>query len=545
MDSTRNDTSKWIVATLLFFMCGVLLFVFSPKQGGFWWSDASRHAMDGAFFYEFFVDLPLANPVSYAVDFYLQYPAISIGFYPPLFAIAESGVFFLTGPSHFSAQLTVAIFYFMMMVGAYRLSSRWLPSIHAVSFVLLFAGAQEITFWGRQVMLEIPAYTFLIWSVHFFLRYLDTERHRLLYLSALLFVLGVYTKLNIIFMAPVFLLVLWKSSKTTGLKLRGLFPALLGAGVLLAPLVYITLEFGQTNIGAVAGGQATGELNRLSIENWVYYLKQIPKQVGVVNMVLLCIAIGVSARVASNSESEGVLLWFFGAWFLWGYLFYSYISVKEPRHTIFLLFPLLFISMLFVSRISVNAWLGKVILALAVLNFMGTIIFQPIPYVRNHAVAAGYVAAHLPKGHRVMVHSYWDGNFIFDAWRRHDRRDLAILRSDKFLLDMAVKRSMGVREKDLTDAQLVEMLNAYGVYYIVCEQGFWDDLAIMDRFENLLKERYEKVYEVPLETNIPRHQGTLDIYRNPDVVHIGDFKSLQYDIRIIGAKIRDGQVAQN
>jgi hypothetical protein len=278
----------------------------------------------------------------------------------------------------------------------------------------------------------------------------------------------------------------------------------------------------------------------------VYYLKQVPKQVGAVNMVLLCIAIAVSARARGvlTSESDRVLLWFFGAWFLWGYLFYSYISVKEPRHTIFLLFPLLFISMLFVGRVSVNKWPGKVILALAIFNFLGTLIFQPIPYVRNHAVAADYVAANLPEGHRVMVHSYWDGNFIFNLWRHQDRRDLAILRSDKFLLDMAVKRSMGVREKELTDAELVGMLNAYGVYYIVCEQGFWDDLAIMDRFENLLEERYEKVYEVPLETNIPRHEGKLQIYRNPDVVRLEDFKALQYDLLIIGATIRDGQVAQ-
>lgn len=543
MDSTRNDTAKWLVILLFFFICTVLLFAFSPKQGGFWWSDASRHAMDGAFFYEFFADLTVANAIRYAVDFYLQYPAISIGFYPPLFAIAESGVFFLTGPSHFSAQLTVAIFYFMMLMGAYRLSSRWLPPTHAISFVLLFAGAQEITFWGRQVMLEIPAYSFLIWSVHFFLSYLDTERDRHLYHSALLFVFGVYTKLNIIFMAPVFLLVLWKSSKAKRLKPRALFSALLGAGVLFAPLIYITLEFGQTNIGAVAGGQATAELDLFSIENWVYYLKQIPKQVGVVNMLLLCIAIAALSKVTLNSESDRVLLWFFGAWFVWGYLFYSYISVKEPRHTIFLLFPLLFLSMGAISRVSVRAWVGKVILALAIFKFVVTLIFQPIPYVRNHAAAADYVAANLPEGHRVMIHSYWDGNFIFNLWCHQDRRDLAILRSDKFLLDMAVKRSMGVREKDLTDAQLVGILNAYGVYYIVCEQGFWDDLAIMNRFGNLLKERYEKVYEVPLETNIPRHEGKLVIYRNPDV-RSGDFKALQYDLPIIGAKIRDGQIEQ-
>lgn len=56
---------------LLFLAISLLLFIYAPKQGGFWWSDASRHAMDGAFFYEFFKDLPLFRPIAYAVDFYL------------------------------------------------------------------------------------------------------------------------------------------------------------------------------------------------------------------------------------------------------------------------------------------------------------------------------------------------------------------------------------------------------------------------------------------------------------------------------------------
>lgn len=119
--------------------------------------------------------------------------------------MVESGIFFLLGPSHFSAQLTVAVFYFAMLIGAYKVCAQWLPPIYATSLVLLFAGASQITFWGRQVMLEIPAYAFLIWSVHYFLRYLSTEKTLYLHISSLLFVLALYTKLNLIFMAPVFL----------------------------------------------------------------------------------------------------------------------------------------------------------------------------------------------------------------------------------------------------------------------------------------------------------------------------------------------------
>lgn len=443
-----DKTKKPLADLFLLGLVAIFVFISSPKQGGFWWSDASRHAMDGAFFYDFFSDFPLNDPIRYAIDFYLRYPALSIGFYPPLFAVAESGLFFLTGPSHFSAQLTVAIFYFLAMAGAYKLSSQWFSRIHAVGFVLLFAGAQQVAFWGRQVMLEIPAYAFLIGSVHYFFRYLNTEKNLFLEISVLLFVLGCYTKLNLVFMAPVFIVFLCVNSKTTALKHRRLWLALLAGGLLLAPLAYITLNFGQTNIGAVVGGQATGELDRFSVENWLYYLNHMPMLLGPLNAVLIGLSVAALPKANLRAKHDRLLLWFFGAWFVWGYLFFSFIALKEPRHGIFLIFPLLFVAMLIIGRTPARDWLRYGILCFAIFNIVGTVVFFPAPYVRNHAAAADYVASQLPRGYRVMIHGNWDGNFIFNLWRHRHRRDLAILRSDKFLLNMAVKRSMGVKEKN-------------------------------------------------------------------------------------------------
>ncbi len=88
---------------------------------------------------------------------------------------------------------------------------------------------------------------------------------------------------------------------------------------------------------------------------------------------------------------------------------------------------------------------------------------------------------------------------------------------------------------------MLEMLNDYGVYLVVCEEGFWDDLEIMNRFEMLLKNRFENVYQVLLDTNVSGIEGKLTIYRNPDVGP-GPFKAIQYDLSIIGAKIRNGQL---
>src|ERR1039458_6496953 len=115
--------SVWIelIALALLAVAVAALFQTSPHNGDFWWSDAPRHAMDGVFYRDFLRDLPFNRIKEYAVDYYLQYPALTILFYPPLLPLAEALFYTLFGVSHFTAQLTVAFFYLMAAWGAYVL----------------------------------------------------------------------------------------------------------------------------------------------------------------------------------------------------------------------------------------------------------------------------------------------------------------------------------------------------------------------------------------------------------------------------------------
>src|SRR6266852_9337259 len=96
---------------LLLFLAVLILFQTSPTNGDFWWSDAPRHALDGAFYRDLLHDLPLDRIKEYAIDYYLQYPALTILFYPPLFPLVEALFFALFGVSHTTAQMAVAAFY--------------------------------------------------------------------------------------------------------------------------------------------------------------------------------------------------------------------------------------------------------------------------------------------------------------------------------------------------------------------------------------------------------------------------------------------------
>src|SRR5271167_3863163 len=151
-----NARWKDIACLLMLAFAVFLLFKTSPTQGDFWWSDAPRHAMDGVFYYDMARAMPITHVRQWAINYYLQYPAVTVLSYPPLFALVEALFFALFGVSHATAQLTVTAFYLAAAWGAYVLARRWLDRVSAFATALLFIGVRVMALWGRQVMLEIP-----------------------------------------------------------------------------------------------------------------------------------------------------------------------------------------------------------------------------------------------------------------------------------------------------------------------------------------------------------------------------------------------------
>src|SRR3569623_524489 len=181
-----------------------LMFMTSPTGGDFAWSDAPRHALNGVFLRDFLIAMPRQNPKQYAIDYNLHYPALTILFYPPLFPVFLAGSYSVFGFSHTVAQGTVAFFHLVLGLAVYLLARRWMSHGYALAAALLLAGAPEIAFWARQVMLDIPAYAWLALSAVSFLHYLDRSENRYLWLTMLLFATALYTKQTSFFAAFAF-----------------------------------------------------------------------------------------------------------------------------------------------------------------------------------------------------------------------------------------------------------------------------------------------------------------------------------------------------
>ncbi len=512
----RNTSfQRWdLVSLLLLTVAVVLLFETSPRAGDFWWSDAPRHAMDGVFYYDLARNLPLTHLKQWAMDYYIQYPAITVLFYPPLFAIVEAAFFALFGLSHSVAQLTVSAFFLATAYGAYFLTRRWLGRTAAFSTALLFVGTPAMALWGRQVMLEVPAFSFLIWGSYFFFLYISTSRARDLYLAAGLILAAIYTKQSTIFVAPVYLLTLYFAYQKAIFRRREFWWSTVLFAVGLIPLGVVTWLWGRLNVQQSAGG-AWVENSRSTLAGWLYVARHWPHQVGWPVLVLAAVYC-VGAALHKKWRLEMPALFFFGVWVLAGYVFFTLIALKLDRYTIFLIFPLALFGVLAIIRGLPGRIAPYAALALSVGMFSHTLISDHVPYVAGYRAAAQYVCSIAPPDSVILFSGLRDGSFIFNVRTMPECKNLTVIRADKLLLVvMEDRRLFGVKELGVSEGQFEDMLRRYGIRYVVLEPNFWDDLPSMQMLVRVLHhDEFKLLATVPVTGNPEADESRLEIYQN-------------------------------
>lgn len=539
MDNRASPTQYWLILFVLALLVG-FLFLGAPSGNTFSWSDAPRHALNGVFVKDLIVAAPLGDPAGYAYAYYAKYPALTILFYPPLFYAISAPFYALFGVSEHTALLVIGLHYVAFAWGAWRLFRFWLDRWQAMAAAAVLVAAPEIAFWGRQVMLEIPSLAFAVWSAVVFTRYRREHRPALLYWSLVLLVLAMYTKLTAGFLALVYLATLVAERRGALVRDRHAWGAAVLSIVGLVPLVVLTLKFGQANVQS-ATGIADSLASRSTLAGWTWYMERLPEQLGwpMVIAALAGVAVLIKRRRVPGFSRADMLFW--GLWFLFGYLFFSAIDLKEARHSLFLLPPvalaaILAFSALLPARGALAA--SAVLFALVVGQ---TVLLRPVHYVGGYAEAADIVARKAARGSAVLFSGYRDGSFVFNMRAREDRKDLSVVRADKILLNVAVRRELGVKEKELDEAAISERIDSMGVEYVVVQPGFWNDLAVMQRFERVIASgQFEEVARIATPANYPAHEKELVIYRNLHPVKQGGGQR-EIDLPIIGRTIQSAR----
>ena len=527
-----------LAAVLLVLAATLVLLASAPLAGAFWWSDAPRHGLNGIFVKDVLASMPFRDPKQFAFDWYVQYPALTILFYPPLLYAVSAPFFLVFGESHLVAQAVVALHMAALGLGTYALARLWLAWPGALAAALLLLALPETALWGRQVMLEIPAMAWLAWAAYFAVRHGRDGDTASLFLAAGLLLGALYTKISMAFVVPVLGLFLLRARGFGLLAERRVWIALVLAAVGLAPLVALTVLFGQANVQSVVAIADT-PASRKTLAGWVWYAQRLPEMLGWLPLVLAALGFGLvlAGRVGRFQRGERSML---GLWVLVCYLALSFIELKEARHATVLLVPVA------VWAAAALQWIAGFLsglprtalppaVALGVLAH--TLAFHPVPYFAGYQEAALRAAAAAPRDSVVLFSGKRDGSFIFSMRTVTGRPDLFTVRADKLLLEVAVRRELGVGQRGYTESEILERIRELGVSVVVAQRDFWTDLEPMARLQRVLDgPGFEEIGRITVETNMPQEDRELRLYRI-----VGEVRprppSLAIDLPIIGRRI--------
>jgi hypothetical protein len=527
------------VPLVVILACALALLLTTPLGGAFWWSDAPRHGLNGIFVKDLLVQMPLANPKQFAFDWYVQYPALTILFYPPLLYAISAPFFLVFGESHLIAQAVVILHAAALGFGVYALARFWLPRAGALAAAIILLGLPEIALWGRQVMLEIPAMAWLVWAAFFTVRHTRRRDTASLFLAAGLLLAALYTKISMVFVVAVLILFLLQARGLAMLAERRVWIALALAVVGLAPLAALTVLFGQANVQSVVAIADT-PASRKTLAGWTWYAERLPDMLGWLPLGLAALGCGLmlANRAGRWQRGERIML---VLWVLTCYLALSFIELKEARHATVLLVPVaVWIALTLywaMGRIGAAGLRPLLTVGAALAIFAYALATSSVPFFAGYQEAAQRASAAAPKDSVVLFSGKRDGSFIFSMRTATDRPDLYTVRADKLLLEVAVRRELGVGQRDYTEEEILTRLRELGVSVVVAQRDFWTDLEPMARLQRVLDgPGFEEIGRIPVETNMPQEDRELRLYRIVGKVHPRP-RNLAIDLPIIGRRI--------
>jgi hypothetical protein len=516
-DKSESNPSRRVCAAVLItavLIVGLVHFFVSVPSEPFFNNDETRHVMSGVFVRDFLHDLPFENPRQYAINYYLQYPALGIGIWPPFFYLVQGLLMSILGISFIVSK--IAIWIFALVGGTYLfllvLRTHCLR-IAAVS-VLLCGFAPLVFTLSGQVMLEVPALAMALAAVYHFARFLDDETRLHMAAAALASVLCAITRSDGIFLLPLFAVML--TCKGRWRLIRRL--DVLGAGcmaVAIAAIAYLPtmLELWEFYIKTVRHGTVQGSSTFLATQNWAFYLRTLPVQIGW--PILIAAIVGFLMEI--RKWRTNILPYI--ATIVAVYFTFSPMAELDTRHAIYWVpaFSLLASTAMvnLAGRIT-RTWLGygvDLLMVCAVIGFAD----WPQSFVNNYRQAAGLVLAE-SKGRRFcFFDGYLNGNFIYQIRLLDPERRIGVLRGDKLLYSTLVDEYEGYVEHVSSEKEITDAICRYAPELIVVEEP-GSNLRVPQMLRRLLnteKEKFQIISSIPILTNVSRLRGTkLVIYRN-------------------------------
>lgn len=475
------------------------------NSGEFWWSDESRHAMDGLFLMDFFKDLTfldLNNLYRYVEIYFAKYPALGFIWYPPFFALIESIFFSLFGISEITARITVIFFTLISVLCLYHLIKKMYNEVVALLTCLIFITTPVVVFWAKTVMLELPTIALITISLCFFYNYFFLHKKRHIYYLTLALILSLYTKQTAMFIFPLLLSFILVQRQYKKLFNKDMLICVGLFSLMIMPLIIFTLKFGTVGLTVLTKDlqQLKGAVPKLSMAHWLMNFRLLintfiwPIWI-LVGLTLLISSFnlikrkflypqvgtkedenqaqrhkGTEAQRESSKKSDTS---FFILWAIWWYIVFVFLcnnAGDTKRYCIYAVPAIALLAVWTVAVIKNNVFRRLMITLISIIClYQGFLSYNQMQnYVYGYKEAAKYVMDNYG-GKTVLFGGYYDGNFIFNV-RKYDKdKKTIVLRDSKILATWSVYPEWGYRSYVNTKEDIYAILNKYGTRYIVVE----------------------------------------------------------------------------
>ena len=154
----RDHMLLWAVAGLaLLILLGVQVSggAYTAEFDGY--PDEASHFMTGLMIRDFLVQLPYRNPVQWAEQYYVHYPRVAFGHWPPLFHFVEGVWWLLLPPSRVTAMLLIGLIGLAAAVCFYRIARKVAAPPLALFTACLLVATPVFQNGAGQVMSELPS----------------------------------------------------------------------------------------------------------------------------------------------------------------------------------------------------------------------------------------------------------------------------------------------------------------------------------------------------------------------------------------------------
>jgi hypothetical protein len=310
--------------------------------------------------------------------------------------------------------------------------------------------------------------------------------------------------------AVLYFLFIRPSPVSPSFRLR--FGAMLVSGLIALPAVLMAAYFAGMN--QTLAIRLPGMPSLISAENWTWYGRKLPEQLGYPFFLLACIGclalVLKKEKTADAARGASVLAVFcVSAW-----LFFTIISNKDPRFDLPVL-PLLAVLAAW-GFAAKGAKVGRVLsIGLAGWLMYQSLIISQIPAVSGFQAAVQAAEEITPKDGVILISAHRDGSFIYDLRTDNRRRDVSVRRADKLLVEIDIAKELGVKDAKLDEQGVIDILRRESIAVVVSETNYLTDQVSMRSLQRVLDSGaiFEEVKRVDLVDGTRPNKSALRIYR--------------------------------